>query len=177
MPPTARQLAHALAGNGPDAFQVVHIVAYGERDLLYLEDEQGHEAYAVAEHLARLWQPSCARLVVLEGGFSRHIAEHLLTHTSVEAVIGTRRKVMDDNALHFNAELYAGLAAGATVRAAYRAALSLLKSRADGQADRFEFVERDDGPDVTLPLPPPASNPGRPILADGLPRTITLPRL
>ncbi len=45
-PPTSQQLAEALSYDGPDAFRVVHFVCHGERDMLYLEDENGHESYA-----------------------------------------------------------------------------------------------------------------------------------
>ncbi len=59
-PPTSARLGAALAAGGPDAFRVVHFVCHGERDMLYLEDENGHEAYAVAEHIARLFKTTGA---------------------------------------------------------------------------------------------------------------------
>src|SRR5690606_22585660 len=97
-PPTASQLARALSHGGADAYRVVHFVCYGERDMLYLEDENGHESYAVAEHIANLFKPSGARVVILEGGFSEHMAKLLVEQTGVDAVIGTRRRMLPENA-------------------------------------------------------------------------------
>ncbi len=35
---------------------MVHLVCHGERDMLYLEDDNGHEAYAVAEQVVKLFK-------------------------------------------------------------------------------------------------------------------------
>ncbi|NDJ79193.1 MAG: AAA family ATPase [Chloroflexi bacterium] len=171
-PPTSGRLAQALADDSPDAFQVVHLVCHGERDMLYLEDENGHEAYAVAEHVVRLFKPGKVRLVVMDGCFSHRIAQMLLDETSVEAVVGTRRKVTPENAATFAAGLYAGLAVGSSVQEAYRAALGTLET----QADRYEILADENAFEVLIPLPPPNLRATRPLVCDGLPRLVDVPQ-
>jgi tetratricopeptide (TPR) repeat protein len=166
-PPTGGALAQALSEGGPDAFRVLHIVAHGERDMLYLEDENGHEAYMVAEHLVRVLKPSGVRIVVLEGGFSRRAADLLLQETNVEAVLGTWRRVREENTQAFNTALYASLAQGDTVREAYRAAVDALKRRKQGQHDRYELAVRDDS-SLRLDVSPDRRAPC-PVLCEGLP--------
>lgn len=168
-PPTSERLGAVLAAGGPDAFRVVHLVCYGERDLIYLEDEDGREAFAVPELLARLFKPSGARLVIMEGCCSQRAAQLLLDETPVAAVIGTRRKVHAANAATFAAQFYAGIAGGAGVTAAFRAALAALEDRPDGQADRYELLAGDDLAEVTLPLPTPDRRAPRPLVYDGQP--------
>jgi tetratricopeptide (TPR) repeat protein len=175
LPPTAERLAGALAGHGADAFRIVHVVAHGERDMLYLEDDDGSEAYAVAEHVVKLFQGSGARIVVLDGCFSRRLAQMLLDDTPVEAVVGTRRRAGEQHAVAFNARFYAELASGAGVREAFRAAVADLRDRPEGQADRYELVVDDNRHEVWLALPEPAQRAPRPLIANGLPRTCDLP--
>ena len=178
-PPTASQLARALSHGGADAYRVVHFVCYGERDMLYLEDENGHESYAVAEHIANLFKPSGARVVILEGGFSEHMAKLLVEQTGVDAVIGTRRRVLPENARTFAAHFYSALAEGATIRRAYRGAIAALKQQENGQAERFELVEADalDSPDdPTVPLPPVEARATCPLVSSGDPLVINVPQ-
>lgn len=174
-PPTAQELAAALQDGGPDTFRMVHIVCHGERDMLYLEDEDGFEAYAVEEQLPRLFKHGSARLVILEGCFSRRIADLLVRETAVQAVLGTRRRVSPENSQTFNEILYSSIAGGAGVREAYRAALGELKARPGGQADRFELVIPEELYDVRIPLPRAAEQPPHPLVATSGPRQIGVP--
>jgi hypothetical protein len=176
-PPTSGRLGSALAVRGPDAFQVVHFVCHGERDMLYLEDENGHEAYAVSEHVARLFSTSSTRLVFMDGCFSQRMAQLLIDETTVEAGAGTRRRVNPDNMLAFAVQFYTQLTAGASVRTAYRAALAELEHKPDGQADRFELIARDDVHEVTLPLPEARSRASRPLVVESPVRLTGLPSL
>ncbi|MEW6579868.1 MAG: CHAT domain-containing protein, partial [Chloroflexota bacterium] len=175
LPPTAERLAAALTGHGADAFRIVHFIAHGERDMLYLEGDDGSEAYAVAEHAVKLFAVSGARVVILDGCFSRRLAQMLLDETPVEAVVGTRRRASQEQAVAFNARLYAELASGAGVREAFRAAVADLRDRPDGQADRYELVVDDNRHEVWLALPEPAQRAARPLVADGMPRACDLP--
>lgn len=178
-PPTAQQLAEALNHDGPDAYRVVHFVCYGERDMLYLEDENGHESYAVAEHIANLFKPSGARVVILEGCFSEHMAKLLVEQTGVETVIGTRRKVLPANAQTFTAHFYAALSEDQTIRRAYRGALAALKQQENGQGERFELVEADaleSLDDPAIPLPPEDARAHCPLVVGGDPPIINLPQ-
>ncbi len=174
VPPTSARLREALRVAGPDAFRVVHIVCYGERDMLFLEDEDGHEAYVVAEHLARLLVPGQVDLIVLDGCFSRRMAELLGERAGVGAVVGTRRRPAGRAAGLFAETLYAGLTNGESVPAAYRAALAAVAALPDGPADRYEIVAASDAAPVTLP--PPGMRARRPLLAPGQPRSAGLPR-
>ncbi|WP_119066924.1 tetratricopeptide repeat protein [Aggregatilinea lenta] len=174
LPSTGAALGEVVARGGADAFRVLHVVAHGERDMLYLEDENGHEAYMVAEHLARVLKPGGAQVVVLEGGFSRRAAELLLKETGVEAVLGAWRRVRDENALAFNTALYAALARGETVREAYRAATGALRRRDMGQADRYDLVLRDEST-LRRDVPPDRRAP-RPVLCEGVPVMRGVPR-
>lgn len=178
-PPTAQQLARALSHGGADAYRVVHFVCYGERDMLYLEDENGYESYAVAEYVANLFKPAGARVVVLEGCFSERMARLLVEQTGVEAVVGTRRKVLPASAQTFAAHFYAALAEGATIRRAYRGAIAALKQQANGQAERFELVEGDALEplgDPAIPLPPEDARAHCPLITTGDPLVINLPQ-
>ncbi|MBN2304022.1 MAG: AAA family ATPase [Anaerolineae bacterium] len=172
-PPTAIQLGEALAAGGPDAFRVVHIVAHSEGELLYLEDNAGHEAWTVADALVRLFAPSAARLVVLQGCFTHEIAQRLIDETPVQAVTGTRRSVHPANAAAFNARFYTGIAAGNTVTDSFRAALGDLDTLPDGQADRYDLLTAGDLVDV--PLPPPDRRAPCSLVCDGLPRAVDVP--
>ena len=175
LPPTSTRLGIALSERSADAFRVVHLIVHGERDMLYLEDEEGREAYAVAELLVKQFAAGDARLVIMDGCFSRRIAQMLFDDTPVQAVIGTVRRANEENAATFNARLYAELAGGAGVSEAFRAAVAELRERPDGQPDRYELVLKDDQHDIWLPLPEPGHRAPRPLVADGLPRTFDLP--
>ncbi len=166
-PPTSARLGEALSHRGADAFRVVHLICHGERDMLYLEDDDGSEAYAVAEHVVRLFSQSDARLVVMEGCFSRRLAQMLVEDTPVEAVVGSLRRVAPADAVAFNARFYATLTGGAGVREAFRAATGELKKRPDGQADRYELVIHDDYHEAWVPLPDPPRRAARPLVAPG----------
>ncbi len=175
LPPTSERLGIALSARGPDAFRIVHLIAHAERDILYLEDEEGREAYAVAEHIVRRFASSDVRLVLLDGCFSRRLAQMLLDETPVQAVIGTVRRANEDCTVAFNACLYAELAGGASVREAFRAAIAEVRELPNSQPERYELVLADDQHDLRLPLPEPAHRATRPLVADGLPRAFELP--
>ncbi len=168
LPATSARLGQALSDTSPDAFQVVHLACHGERDMLYLEDEIGHEAYAVAEHVVRLFKAGRVRLVFMDGCFSRRLAQMLIDETSVEAVVGTRRRVSGEPGIRFVAQFYAAISEGTAIRQAYRAALSQSE-----QADRYEFVTRDE--DIPVHLTLPAQPAARPLLADGQPPLLGVP--
>jgi tetratricopeptide (TPR) repeat protein len=170
-PPSSERLAQALAVDGPDMFTVVHLVSHAERDTLHLEDEDGHEAYAVPEHVVRLFAHGRVRLVVLDGCFSQRLAQVLLDETSVQAVAGTRRKVPAASARQFATRFYPRLARGESVQDAFRASLAGL-----GQADRYELVTDEDLFEVVLPLPPPNLRATRALVGDGLPRMVNVPQ-
>ena len=173
-PPTSGRLRDALQAIGPDSFRIVHIVCYGERDMLYLEDENGHEAYVVAEHFARLLASSQVELVVLDGCFSHRMAQLLIDQAGVQGVVGTRRKVAGRASGQFAAMLYAGLANGDSLHVAYRAALAAIADLPDSPADRYEIVAAND--DARLTLPPPGERARRPLLADGQAQCVGVPR-
>ncbi len=173
VPPTSARLREALQVTGPDAFRILHLVCYGERDMLYLEDENGHEAYVVAEHLARLLVPGQVELVVLDGCFSRRMAELLVDRAGVRAVLGTRRKAAGRASGLFATALYASLANGDTVQAAYGAALAALAELQDNPADRYDIVGASGGDHLTLPAPGLRAR--RPLLAGGGPRSTEIP--
>ena len=175
MPPTTAQLEAAVQVGEADAFRVVHFVCYGERDMIYLEDEEGQEAYAVAEQLARLFKVGNARLVVLDGCFSRRVAQVLLSETPVEAVVGSRRRLSDEHARAFNTRFYADISSGAGVRAAYRAAIAELKQIPGANVERYELMIADDRHEVTLELAPPEDRARRPLWSAGPVRVIGLP--
>lgn len=178
-PPTSQQLAAALSHGGPDAYRVVHFVCYGERDMLYLEDENGHESYAVAEYVANVFKPGGALVAIFDGCFSEHMARLLVEQTGIQAVIGARRKLLPANARLFAAHFYAALAGGESIRRAYRGALAVLKQQPNGQAERLEYVERDalDAvDDPALPLPPPGGRASCPLEISGDPLLVNVPQ-
>lgn len=175
MPPTGVRLGQVLAHDGPDGFPVVHLVCHGERDMLYLEDDTGHEAYIVTDRVVKLFAGSRARLVVMDGCFSEAMAKALFEGTGVQAVVGTRRKVAEASMVAFATRLYAELAAGAGVQTAFRAAIQDVNALPDGQPDRFDCLTVDDHYEIPLPLPAPDSQAARPLVCDGLPRTVGLP--
>ncbi len=175
-PDAARSAAARIDAARFDAYRVVHFVCHGERDMLYLEDEDGHEAYAVAEHVVNLFQHSRVQVVMMDGCFSRRMAQMLVDETPVAAVIGTRRRVTESNASLFAARFYAELTGGSDVRKAYRAALGELKRRPDGQADRYDLVIDEDVHEVTLPLPDGRIRAARPLIAGGMPCLLDVPQ-
>ena len=138
--------------------------------MLYLEDEAGHESYVVAEHLVRLVKPGRVQLVVMEGCFSRRVADLLIRETGVRAILGTWRRVRDDNALAFNTQLYASLSGGASGARAYRAARAALEARPLGQSGplrlrgggRRSGVSRPDEPARPAPVVRGAAAGGEP---------------
>lgn len=171
-PPTTAHLEQVLAGDGPDAFQMLHIVAYSERDLLYLEDDDGREAYVVAEHMARLLAQGRVRVVILDGCYNARLAEMVITQTPVEAVIGTRRRVLLDYTSLFNTRFYAALAQGEAVQDAYRHALRALKAVDRAQAGRYTLLMADDvedAPPLHLELADPDCRSPRALIDSGQP--------
>jgi tetratricopeptide (TPR) repeat protein len=172
-PPTAARLGSALAAGGDDAFRVAHFACHGERDMLYLEDDNGHESYAVVEHVTNLFKNSRVQLVMMDGCFSQRLAQMLTAETPVLAVVGTRRRISPDNMLAFTATFYAQIAGGVSVRAAYRAALS----GQAGQVDRFELVAREDRHEITLTLPDARLRAARPLIVESPVKRIGVPSL
>ncbi len=170
-PPTAARLETALSVRGADAFRVVHIVAHGDRDMLYLEDERGFEDYAVAEYLANVFRGSAVQLLGLDGGFSRRMAEMLVEETPLLAVWGTRRRVLAAQAAAFNTHFYRALADGVPIVEAFRSAQALLPQGRSG-AGRYELVTRKDAGAFSLALPDNVTRAPRPLVWDGQPRVL-----
>ncbi len=173
-PPTAARLEEALAARGADAFRVVHVVAHGERDMLYLEDARGHEDYAVAEYLVNVFRQSAVQLLVLDGCFSRRVAEALLAETPLLAVLGTRRRVLPALAATFNTRLYRALAEAAPITEAFHAARGALPPGRSG-ADRYELVHAPKADARGLLLPSEAEQATYPLVWDGQPPFLDVP--
>ena len=173
-PPTTKRLEEALSAHGEDVFRVVHVVAHGERDMLYLEDERGHEDYAVAEYLANIFRESAVQLLVLDGCFSRRMAEMLLEETPLQAVFGTRRRVLPAQAATFNTHFYRALSAGVPIAEAFHTARATLPEGRSG-AGRYELVTRPGADARGIPLPAPATQAARPLVWDGQPPTLHIP--
>lgn len=178
IPPTADDLRAVLrAGmelpNGLDAFRVVHVVAHGENDSITLEDVAGGEALLQAEQMAALFEESGVRVVVLEGCFSHRLAHRLIDTTPVQAVVGTRRRGYEAEAVAFWAAFYAQLTAGSSVRIAYRAALDAV---GEG-AERYELVANDDLHEIALDMPAARIRAALPLIADGMPPMVHVPQV
>lgn len=175
LPPTAARLGEALSAGDEDGFRAVHFICHGERDMLYLEDPSGAEDYVVAEHLVRLFQASRASVVVLEGCFSRRLAQMIVEETSVSAVLGTQRRVPPPNAAAFNTRFYAEISGGTDLREAFRIAVTALEQFPESGANRYELVTRDALREISLPLPPSDIRATRGLVVDGQPRQIGAP--
>ena len=173
-PPTASRLERALAVRGADAFRVVHIVAHGERDMLYLEDERGFEDYAVAEYLANLFRQSATQLLFLDGCYSRRVAELLTEETPLLAVLGTRRRVLPAQAAQFNTHFYRALSEGAPIEEAFHTARATLPEGRSG-ADRYELTTRRNADTLCLRLPEATAQAEHSLVWDGQPPTLDVP--
>ncbi len=173
-PPTASRMEAALTAHGADVFRVVHVVAHGERDLLYLENERGHEDYAVAEYLANVLRESAVQLLVLDGCFSRRVAELLTEETPILAVLGTRRRVLPAQTARFNTHFYTALSDGVPIAEAFRAAQATLPKGRSG-AGRYEMVTREGSDAHALTLPNAPQHAAQPLLWDGQPRMVDVP--
>ncbi len=170
-PPTLDELGAILQVDGPDAFRVVHIVAHGEPDSLILEDAYGHEAIVRDAQLVTLFRDSAARLVILEGCFNHQLAHLLIHETPVQAVIGTRRRVPEADAITFGSHFYRQITAGSSVRVAFREALN----RSGDSAAFYELVVTETLHEITLDLPEAAIRAERPLIAPGMPRMVGVP--
>lgn len=175
LPPTAARLHAALRETGFDAFQVVHIVAHGERDTVYLENARGGEDYIVAEYLVKLFRGSGAAVLVLDGCFSRRAAQLLLDETPLVVVAGTLRRVAPATAAAFNAHFYAGLSGGSDVRDTFREAIAAVGHAGLPGADRYECVAREDPHTLAVRLPTGVSRAAFHLCYEGHPRTVGVP--
>lgn len=177
LPATAARLNAALHTGGADAFQVVHIVAHGERDTVYLENTGGGEDYVVAELLVKLFRESHAAVLVLDGCFSRRAAQMLIDATPLLAVVGTLRRVAQISAATFNAHFYAGLSAGSDVRDTFRETVGVVNRLGLPGADRYELVARENPHRLAVPLPDRDSRAAFQLYHNGQPRTVGVPVL
>ncbi|HEX3482102.1 MAG TPA: CHAT domain-containing protein [Kofleriaceae bacterium] len=81
---------------------------------------------------------SSVRVAVLNACYSEPQARALRAH--VDCVIGTRRTIQDDAAIHFASGLYGGIAGGATIACAFRQGVAALSLK--GLADRPRLLVR-----------------------------------
>ncbi|MBN1565692.1 MAG: ATP-binding protein, partial [Anaerolineae bacterium] len=176
IPPTIDELGAVLRAcqpGDPDAFRVVHLIAHGEPDTLYLEDAHGGEAVVRDAQLVNLFHDSAAQIVILDGCFNHQLAHLLIAGTPIQAVIGTRRRVPEAEMIAFGAQFYRQITAGSSVRVAFQTALDHVN---DLVTDHFELVETETLHQITLDMPTAALRAERPLVAPGMPRMIGVPQ-
>jgi CHAT domain-containing protein len=136
---------------------VIHFAGHGNREGIWLEDDEGNSLPLSKEVLAILLDAGRPelRLVVLNACSSTQQLDKL--REVVDFIIGTRAPVLDEVALCFTAHFYENVAAGNGVRDAFLKAQGKLADGGARQlAENYELLIRE-GADENKSLIPPAS--------------------
>ncbi|KAB2854778.1 MAG: AAA family ATPase, partial [Anaerolineae bacterium] len=165
-PPTVSRLAAFLAMR-PSA-QILHVICRIEKDVFFVEDEQGQDTELSIEDLERTLRNGSVKALVIQGHVSMVGMQKLLEHSSVQAVlnIGASEVAQQLFAEHF----YSTLAIGKTVQEAYQTALDRIGP--DDTHD-FQLVAKHDA--VLLDYPSIEKRAVQPIIDPGLPPLRNVP--
>ncbi len=165
-PPTGDRLAVFLV-TSPSA-QILHLICRIEKDVFFVEDEQGQDAELSIEDLARTLRSGSVKALVIQGYVSMAGMQKLLEQSSVQAVltIGASEVAQQLFGEHF----YATLAIGKTVQEAYQTALDRIGP--DDTHD-FQLVAKHDA--VVLDYPSVEKRAVQPIIDPGLPPLRNVP--
>lgn len=141
----------ALKNNKP---HVIHFAGHGNREGIWLEDDEGKSLPLSKEVLAVLLDAGRPelRLVMLNACSSTQQLDKL--REVVDFIIGTRAPVLDEVALCFTAHFYESVAVGNGVRDAFLKAQGKLADGGARQlAENYELLIREgaDGNDSLLP--------------------------
>ena len=141
----------ALKNNKP---HVIHFAGHGNREGIWLEDDEGNSLPLSKEVLAILLDAGRPelRLVVLNACSSTQQLDKL--REVVDFIIGTRAPVLDEVALCFTAHFYEGVAVGNSVRDAFLKAQGKVADGARQLAENYELLIRE-GADGSKSLLPP----------------------
>lgn len=165
-PPTDSRLAAFLATR-PSA-QILHVICRVEKDVFFVEDEQGQDTGLSIEDLARTLQYSPVKALVIQGHVSMAGMQKLLEQSSVQVVLTVGASEVAQ--LLFAEHFYSTLAIGKTVQEAYQTALNRIG--ADDTRD-FQLVAKHDA--VLLDYPPIEKRAVQPIIDPGLPPMRNVP--
>lgn len=150
-----RDLQLALKNNKP---HVIHFAGHGNREGIWLEDDERKSQSLSKEMLAILLDAGRPelRLVVLNACSSVQQLDRL--REVVDFIIGTRAPVLDEVALSFTAHFYENVAVGDGVREAFLKAQGKLADGGGRQlAENYELLVRE-GADENKSLLPPADD-------------------
>lgn len=146
----APDLQSAVRKNRP---HIVHFAGHGNREGIWLEDDEGMSHLLGKESLPLILSASPdLRLVVLNACATAPQIEAL--RRSVEYVVGTQCPVRDSVALDFTTHFYRDLARGHKVRDAFCHAQESVGTHGHEHIDRYELFVRQDV-DESKPLIPP----------------------
>lgn len=165
-PPTGSRLAAYLA-TSPSA-QILHLICRIEKDVFFVEDEQGQDTELSIGDLARTLQHSPVKVLVIQGRVSLAGMQKLLEQSSVQVVltVGASEVAQQLFAEHF----YSTLAIGKTVQEAYQTALNGMGT--DDTHD-FQLIAKQDA--VVLDYLPIEKRAVQPIIDPGLPPMRNVP--
>ncbi|MCI0710661.1 MAG: TIR domain-containing protein [Chloroflexi bacterium] len=111
-PPTPTMLERAV-----NDYQILHLVAHSDGDVLYLEDEQSVEATLTPARVDDIFENSSIELVVVHNPLGEGLVRSLLNH--VKAVIHAPKHPGDDITTLFDTRFYNRLTAGESIKSAY----------------------------------------------------------
>ncbi|MDX2247838.1 MAG: protein kinase [Bacteroidia bacterium] len=138
-----------------DRIWIFHYGGHADEDELWLETESGNNQSFFSMGLARfLGAQEGLKLVFLNGCATGDHARLLLAE-KIPAVIGTSRKILDDQALQFSETFYKGLAGGASIQEAFQEAEGILLgthgNAAFGKRDGHRSLFWEEEPQVETP--------------------------
>ena len=158
-PPTPTMLERAV-----NDYQILHLVAHSEGDVLYLEDEQSMEATLTPSRVDDIFENSSIELVVVHNPLGEGLVRSLLNHAKV--VVHAIQSPDDAVATVFDTRFYSRLTAGESIRSAYDAVVNDLPGDvtyhlhfADGLSDHILTTpENPASKSLIAPSLPPMRN-------------------
>ncbi len=168
MPPTIEHLGMVLS-NQRSGYQILHLVCYSRDDILYFENEWGHEELLFPQRLISYLQDSSIELLILDGEISSGAALLILEESPIQAIISLDAFVSNEATSFFARRFYAELAMGQSVGRAFDEAIEMLQEGFPEEATYYQLVFKAGQDDLQLRLPPESERAEQSLINSGLP--------
>lgn len=169
MPPTIEYLGKMLSEKSAMSPQILHLICYSRDDILYFENEWGHEDLLFPQKLISFLQESSIALFILDGEISAGTALLILEETSVQAIVSLEAFISNEATNFFARRFYAELAMGQSVGRAFDEAIESLHDGFPEEATYYQLVFKAGQDDLQLELPPEADRAEQSLINSGLP--------
>jgi hypothetical protein len=166
MPPTIEHLGHELSNSSQ---QILHLVCYSRDDILYFENEWGHEDLLFPQRLIGYLHDSAIALLILDGEISTSAALLILEESPIQAIISLDAFISNEATNFFARRFYAEMAMGHSVGRAFDESIEALHEGFPEEATYYQLVFKAGQDDLQLDLPSELDRAEQSLIDSGLP--------